>query len=207
MKKAQKLAVLSAVFTAGVVASNLMGAKIADFNLFYASVGLLVFPPSMLALDIIQEAEGKETARHVVLGTLSAMVLVLVMTAIAVWLPSAPRDFYPAEYAKIFGVSLRIMIASILAFLIAEMTDLHVFRALKEKTGGKMLWLRANLSTLVSEFVDTTIFMTVAFYGITPRHDVVFLIGLIVPWWLLKCGYAFLGTPLVYWGSNWLKKA
>ncbi|MDO8624451.1 MAG: queuosine precursor transporter [Candidatus Diapherotrites archaeon] len=206
MNKGQKLAVLSAVFTAGVIAANLMGAKIADFNLFYASVGLLVFPPAMLALDIVQEVEGKEKARQIVFGTLCAMGFVLLMTAIAVWLPSAPRDFYPAEYGKIFGVSLRIMIASILAFLIAELADIHVFRILKEKTGNKMLWLRANVSTLVSEFIDTAIFMTVAFYGITPKHDAVFLIGLIIPWWLLKCGYALLGTPLVYAGAAWLRK-
>ncbi|MBS3061020.1 MAG: queuosine precursor transporter [Candidatus Diapherotrites archaeon] len=206
MNKETKLSILSALFVAGVVASNLMGGKIADFSLFYASVGLLVFPVSMLALDIVQEVEGKEKAKRIVFGTLVAMVFILVMTAIAVALPSAPRDFFPVEYGKIFGVSLRIMVASILAFLTAELVDIHVFRIVKELTKGKMLWLRTNVSTLISEFIDTTIFMMVAFYGVSPKHDVLFVIGLIIPWWLLKVGYAVVGTPLVYAGSAWLRK-
>ncbi len=205
MNRESKLLVLYALFTASVIAANLMGAKIADFALFSSSVGILVFPLGILVLDIIQEVEGKEKAKQVVFGTLVALVFVLAMTAIAVWLPSAPRDFFPLEYGKIFGISLRIMVASVIAFLIAELLDIWVFRIIKNFTQGKMLWLRANLSTFASELVDTVVFMTIAFYGITPKHDAVFLIGLIIPWWLLKCAYAFLGTPLVYAGAAWLR--
>ncbi len=206
MNRETKLATLTALFVAGVVASNLMGGKIADFSLFYASVGLLVFPASMLTLDILQEVEGKEKTRKIVFGTAIAMFFIFAMTLIAVWLPSAPRDFYPTEYGKIFGVSLRIIIGSIIAFVTAELVDIYVFKFVKEFTNGKMLWLRTNVSTLVSEFIDTAIFMTVAFYGITPKHDALFVIGLILPWWLIKCGYAFVGTPLVYAGAAWLRK-
>ncbi len=69
-----------------------------------------------------------------------------------------------------------------------------------------MLFLRATGSTLLSQFVDTMIFMFIAFYGISPKHDIMYLIQISIPYWLLKCAIAILGTPLIYAGVKWLGK-
>ena len=65
-----------------VIAANLMGNKIADFGLFQTGVGIMIFPFSYIILDIIQEVEGKATARKILLATLAALVLVTIITFI-----------------------------------------------------------------------------------------------------------------------------
>lgn len=205
MDSDSKFWILVGLFVSSIIASNLMGNKIADFGIFETGVGILIFPFSYLALDIIQEVKGKEVARKVLFGSLVALVLVMVVTFIAVSLPSAKRDFYPVEYNKVFGVSLRVMVASLIAFILSELSDIEIFARIKKWTHEKMLYLRATGSTLVSQFVDTMIFMFIAFYGISPKHDVWYLIQISIPYWLLKCAIAILGTPLIYGGVKWLK--
>ena len=204
MQRETKYHALVALFVASVIAANLMGNKIAVFGFFDAAVGIMVFPLSYLALDVIQEVEGRETARRIVLATMAVLAYVLVVTYVATQLPSAARDFYPEEYNLIFGISVRVMMASITAFLIAELLDIEVFRALKEWTHRRMLWLRASGSTIVSQFVDTTVFMFLAFYGVTPKFTALYIFALVIPYWLLKCAVAIFGTPLVYLGVRWL---
>lgn len=204
MQRETKFWILVAIFVASIIAANLMGNKIAVFGFFDAAVGIMVFPLSFLVMDVIQEVEGKQTARRIVLATMLVLAYVLLITWIATQLPSAKRDFFPSEYNKIFGISVRVMIASIIAFLIGELADIEIFKRIRDWTKAKMLWLRATGSTIISQFVDTTVFMFLAFYGITPKHDAVYLLVLIIPYWTLKCIIAIFGTPLVYWGAQWL---
>ncbi|MDD1651894.1 MAG: queuosine precursor transporter [Methanomicrobiales archaeon] len=204
MQRETRFFLLVALFVASVIAANLMGNKIADFGFFDAAVGILVFPLSYLALDVIQEVEGRETARRIVLATMAVLAYVLLVTFIATQLPSATRDFYPEEYNLIFGISVRVMVASLTAFLVAELLDIEVFRTLKEWTHRRMLWLRATGSTIVSQFIDTTVFMFLAFYGVTPKFTAAYIFTLVIPYWLLKCTVAIFGTPFVYLGVRWL---
>lgn len=204
MQRQTKFFVLVATFVASVIAANLMGNKIAVFGFFDAAVGILVFPLSYLVMDVIQEVEGKETARKIVWATLAVLAYILVITYISTQLPSAERDFFPQEYNKVFGISVRVMLASLTAFLIAELMDIEIFRRLREWTKKKMLWFRATGSTIVSQFVDSAVFMYLAFYGITPKHDAIYIFVLIIPYWILKCIIAVFGTPLVYAGVRWL---
>lgn len=204
MDRQTKFFVLIAIFVASVIASNLMGNKIAVFGFFDAAVGILVFPLSYLVMDVIQEVEGRKTARKVLIATLIVLAYILIITFISTQLPSAKRDFFPVEYNKVFGISIRVMVASLLAFLVSELLDIEIFRAIREWTKQKMLWLRATGSTIVSQFVDSAIFMYLAFYGITPKHDALYILALIIPYWALKCIIAIFGTPLVYWGVQWL---
>lgn len=200
-----KFWILVALFVSSVIASNLMGNKIANFGFFEAGVGIMIFPLSYLAMDIIQEVKGKEVARKILFGTLLAVAFVMIVTYISTILPSASRDFYPMEYNKIFGVSVRVMIASLIAFVASDLSDIEIFAKIKQKTQEKMLWLRATGSTIVSQFIDSVVFMFLAFYGISPKHDVMYLIAITIPYWALKCAIAIFGTPLVYGGVKWLK--
>ncbi|MFH1424739.1 MAG: queuosine precursor transporter [archaeon] len=202
----QKTTILSALFIGALVAANLMGTKIADFGIFIASTGILAFPITFLVTDIIEEVHGRERAQSLVNAGIISLVFVLIITAIAVYLPSAARDFFPAEYTKVFSASLRIFIASIIAFGISQTHDVWAFNFWKKKTNGKYLWLRNNASTLVSQLIDTTIFMFIAFYGVTPYAGVAFITALIIPYWIVKVLFAALDTPFCYLGVKWLKK-
>ena len=96
--------------------------------------------------------------------------------------------------------------ASIVALVISQFHDVWSFEFWKKKTGGRHLWLRNNLSTIVSQLLDTTVFMFIAFYRLTPRFTVSFIFSLIVPYWLFKVFFALLDTPLCYALVAWLRE-
>jgi uncharacterized integral membrane protein (TIGR00697 family) len=110
-------------------------------------------------------------------------------------------------YDTIFGLSARIAAASLMAFAIAEFTDVLVFVKIRERLGKKALWLRNNVSNFVSQFLDTAVFMTLAFYAFNkPFGDnLSFLLSLILPYFFIKICISALETPFVYLGVKWLK--
>ena len=204
--KEKKTNILLALFIGSLVAANLIGLKIADFVIFEASVGILAFPITFLITDIVEEVHGKKKAQEFVfLGALT-LIFILVLTAIAVGLPYAERSLVKEEYDEIFGTTLRIVIASVIAFILSQAHDVWAFNFWKQRTKGKYLWLRNNLSTMVSSFFDTTIFMFIAFYGISDKFTVSYVFSLIIPYWLVKILFALGDTPLCYLGVKWLKK-
>mgnify|MGYP003341448020 FL=1 len=113
-----------------------------------------------------------------------------------------------AAYDTIFFISARISAASLVAFIVAEFADVAIFSKIREKLGKKALWLRTNLSNFLAMFLDTVLFMSLAFYDFqTPfGENFSFLIGLILPYWGLKCLASVIETPFAYWGVRWLKQ-
>ena len=205
MDRGEKTLVLMGIFVAAVVLANLLGTKIADFGIFVASVGIFMYPISFLVTDIVAEVFGRRKVMMFVVAGLIANVMLFLMVAVAIRLPPSAR--YPSNEAflEVFNPSLRIIGASILAFLIAQIHDIAAFEYWKKLTGGRFLWLRNNASTIVSQFLDSTIFMFLAFYLATPQYNVEFIFALIIPYWLLKVVIAIADTPFVYLGVRWLK--
>ena len=214
-----KTNILSGIFVGSLIAANLIGLKIGNFGIFHASVGILLFPILFLITDIIEEVYGKKKARELVFIGFISLTIVLIVTVIAVKMPHVSRSVMASEdlqgaYDTIFGTTIRIFIASIVAFLIAQLHDVWAFNFWKKKTKGKYLWLRNNLSTIVSQFLDTTLFYFIALYGVTlsslfdpanSEFTVEYLFTLIIPYWLIKVFFAILDTPFCYLGVRWLK--
>lgn len=201
-----KTQILQALFIAAIIAANLIGTKVTKIGFLEFSVGIFAFPLTFLITDVIAEVHGKKETQRLVYGGFVALIFVLAMTALAVILPFAPRSFVQENYTQVFGTTLRIFAASIIAFFLSQMHDIWAFHFWKEKTKGRFLWLRNNLSTIVSQFIDTVVFMFIAFYGLTPKHDAAYMFVLIIPYWVLKIVVALLDTPFVYMGVWWLKK-
>lgn len=200
-----KTNILIGIFVGALVAANLIGLKIADFIIFEASVGILAFPITFLVTDIIEEVHGRKEAQKVVVIGFITLVFVLIITSLSVALPFAERSMVKGEYTKILGTTIRIFIASITAFIVGQMHDVWAFNFWKQKTKGRFLWLRNNLSTAVSQFLDTTLFMFIAFYAITPQFTVSYVFTLVIPYWLVKVLFAIFDTPFCYLGVKWLK--
>jgi len=78
------------------------------------------------------------------------------------------------------------IIASIIAFFLSQTHDIIVFEWWKKKTKGKALWIRNNFSTIISQFIDTFIFMIIAFYHLTEKFTFTFVMSLIIPYYLFK---------------------
>jgi queuosine precursor transporter len=103
-------------------------------------------------------------------------------------------------YGKIFGQGMRIIFASLVAFLLGQLIDVFVFQKLRKLTGSKMLWLRATGSTLISQFIDSFVVLFIAFSGIFSTRQ---LIAIGITNYLYKFLIAILLTPLIYLG-HWL---
>lgn len=203
----QKVSILSSVFVAALVAANLMGSKIITILGVSASVGIFAFPLTYMISDTITEVLGKRRANQMVYGALAAQAVIFIILAIAIILPPASRFTNNDSYVAIFGNSLRIIVASLTAFALGQINDIFSFSWLKEKTSGKMLWLRTNLSTAFGQFIDTTVFMFIAFYHFTPKYDAAFIFSLIIPYWGLKILYSIVDTPIVYGLVAWLRRS
>ena len=201
-----KTNLLLGLFVACLIAANLIGTKITKFWVIEVSVGIFAYPITFLITDIVEEVHGKSKTKQFVWVGFICMVFILLVTAFAVWLPFAERSFVKENYTQVFGSTLRIFLASIVAFLLSQFHDLWAFNFWKAKTKGKFLWLRNNASTIVSQFIDTVLFMFIAFYGLTPKHTAAYMFTLIIPYYLLKVVIAIFDTPFVYLGVWWLKK-
>ncbi len=210
----QKFDLLVSLYIFCIAVSELMGAK--TFPLFAigafkvnASVAILVLPIVFTINDMITEVYGKERTQSIIRSGLLVIFLILIFSVIVTSLPPSYR-FKASEkaYDTIFGLSARIAAASLTAFALAEFMDVLVFVKIRKLLGKKALWLRNNASNFVSQFIDTSVFMFLAFYAFDKsfNNNLVFLIGLILPYWLLKCSMSVIETPLVYLGVKWLKK-
>ena len=206
--------ILASIFTGAIVAANLMGTKVIPFFTiggfeFTGSVGIFLFPLTFLITDIVAEVYGPRATRAIVTGTLVVLGIVLGVTALATVVPPAARFAARNEaYVSVFRSSLRIMAASIVAFTLSQYHDVWAFDFWKKRTQGRFLWLRNNASTLVSQLIDTVVFMLIAFWGTSEQFTLGFVMGSMVPpYYVLKILAAFLDTPLVYLGVSLLRRA
>lgn len=214
MFRIEKFDFLVSVYIFCIAVSELMGAKTFPLvNLFgyqlNASVAIFVLPLIFTINDMITEVYGRERTRSVIRSGLIIIGFILMFSLIATNLPPSAR-FQASEsaYDIVFGLSARIAAASLTAFAIAEFLDVFIFVKIRQAFGKKALWFRNNASNFISQFVDTTVFMFLAFYAFDASFgsNVSFLVSLILPYWFLKCFMSVIETPLVYIGVRWLRR-
>ncbi len=213
MFKINKFDLLVSVYIFCIAVSELMGAK--TFPLgeigpmrFNASVAIFLLPLVFTINDVIVEVKGKERARSVVRSGLVVVALIFAFSLLAIMLPPSMR-FKETEgaYDTIFAKSARFSAASLIAFALSEFTDILVFVKLRAKMKSSGLWLRNNLSNFIAQFIDTVIFITLAFYALDRGlgNNASFLWSIILPYWIIKCAMSIVETPLVYAGVRWLR--
>jgi len=210
MLKINKFDFLISLYIFCIIVSELMGAK--TFSLigkFNASVAIFLMPLIFTANDIITEVYGKERTKSIIKSGLITIVLLILFSFLAINLPPSQRfSESQVAYKNIFGASIRISVSSLLAFISAEYMDVLVFVRIRKMMNKKSLWFRNNMSNFIAQFFDTGIFYLFAFWAIdkTLLDNLIFLAGLILPYWMMKCIMSVIETPLVYAGVKWLKK-
>ena len=207
-----KLGVLTAFFITALTVANVTASKL----VILGQVGpvTLLTPAAVVAYaitfamtDIIAEVWGKRIATLVVWAGFASQLLLVALVQVAIWLPIAPfMANYQQVYAGVLGSSPLFVVAGLIAYVISQNHDVWAFHVWKRKTGGKWLWLRNNASTMVSQLIDTVIFITLAF-GILPA---VFMGQPLIPWevlpgliagqYIVKWLIALADTPFVYLG-------
>jgi uncharacterized integral membrane protein (TIGR00697 family) len=197
---------LTSLFAGSVVSANILAAKIAAFDV--PGYGMAVAPAGFLALgaaflftDTLSELYGPEAAHKAVNGTVLAVLASLGLIHAAISMPSAPFYKLGNQYATILSSGTSISLASVATMLVSQNLDVSVFHKAKER--GLPKWMRNIGSTVTSQFVDTALFITLAF-TVLPQFfqgtvtPLAALPSLIVSQYVLKVGVAVLDTPLFY---------
>jgi uncharacterized integral membrane protein (TIGR00697 family) len=200
----KKILICLTLYITSLFAANTLGIKLMPF-LFgtHLSVGVFCFPIVFIMTDMIGEVYGKKMAKNFVLAGVISIILFLFYSLISTIMPWAESGMWVKEgYNQIFGLSVRFSIASVIAFVIGEYQDVISFFFLKNRIGEKKFWLRSNLSNIWSQFLDTVIFMLIAFVGIYPLKTILLII---IPWWAYKVLMGLLYTPLSYIGIYFLR--
>ena len=165
--------VLGALFIAALITCNLIANKFISvdlgFKVFTISAGVLPYPLTFLITDILSELYGQKRTTQVVLSGLVASIFVLFVLWLGAQFPAISSSPVSDEtYNNVFQNAWRVIAASMFAYLAAQLIDVRLFHFWKKITGGKMLWVRNNFSTLASQLVDTTLVVFVLFVGTLP---------------------------------------
>lgn len=199
----KKLRFLSALFISCLLISNIIAGKLFIMGRFVLPAAVFVYPVTFVITDTVSEVWGKKEANSLVwLGLIMNLVLTAFLFLGRI-LPPAPFWEHQAAYEAILGMVPRIVAASMVAYLISQFHDVQAFLFWRRLTKGRHLWLRNNLSTMVSQLLDSAIFITIAFAG-TVEGAV--LTNMIVSQYLVKLVLALADTPFCYLAVRWARK-
>jgi uncharacterized integral membrane protein (TIGR00697 family) len=199
-----KIQILLTIFISSLLLGNLLGSKLIEIFGIVTSVGLFGYPVTFLVTDIVEEVKGREVSKIFVHTGFLSLCIATLFVLVSTGLPPSPLYPYSEAYNNVFSNSLRIILASMIAFTISQHHDIWAFNFWKQKTNGRYMWLRNNFSTIVSQLLDSIVFLFIAFYHVTPELDAVAVFHMILPLWALKIIFALLDTPFVYLGVRWL---
>jgi len=199
---------------------RLLGLQPANFTLFGQSglaftltCGVILWPLEFVITDIINEFYGPRAVRRISITAVALIAYAFLMYFIAidlppakVWIDSSKEqgvENIQSSFNAIFGQNMRIIIGSVVAFLVSQVVDVTVFHKIKKVTGNKHLWLRATGSTLVSQLVDSYIVLFIAFSGIF-GWQLILAVGIMN--YLYKFFMAIILTPVIYFVEKRIEK-
>ncbi len=187
-----------------VIIANIQVTKTVELFGITASLGNIVYATSFLATDILSENYGHKDAGNAVgIGFISLAALTLFMNLALMFRPS-PADFVQESMSTVFALLPRIALGSFVAYGVSQVHDVWAYSFLKRKhPANKWIWLRNNASTMVSQAIDSLIFVTIAFAGILPAAE---FWEIVLSTYILKWAVAAADTPLVYWAASWKRR-
>lgn len=200
--------ILGALFITALITCNLIANKFVSidlgFKVFVISAGVLPYPITFLITDILSELYGQKRTTQVVLAGLVASVFVLFILWLGAQFPSIDGSIVDdAMYNAVFQNAWRVIAASMLAYLFAQLIDVRLFHFWKKLTNGKKLWVRNNFSTILSQGVDTTMVVVVLFAGVESWST---MGGYITDGWLFKIIFAAFDTIIIYLIMFWARR-
>jgi len=186
---------LSMAFATLLIVANLIAVKLINIGPWVVPVAVIVYPFTFLVTDTIAELYGRRAATRVVWLGFVMNIIMVALIYLGKIIP--PSSFWEGQdaYNTMLGSVPRIVLASMLAYLASQHHDVFAFHFWRRLTNGRFLWLRNNASTMVSQGIDTALFITIAFIGVVPTNV---LLNMIVGQYVIKLGIAMVDTPICY---------
>ena len=189
-------------FCSLLIVANIMAVKLVSVGPFVVPVAVVAYPFTFLVTDTISEIFGRRVATRVIWLGFAMNILVVLLIYLGKIVP--PASFWEGQqaYETILGSVPRIVLASMVAYLASQHHDVIAFHFWRRLTKGRFLWLRNNASTVVSQGVDTGLFIPIAFAGQVPTNT---LLSMMAGQYIIKLVIAVFDTPLCY-ALVWLLK-
>ncbi|MBU1992757.1 MAG: queuosine precursor transporter [Patescibacteria group bacterium] len=175
---------------------TLFGLDVTGGNVLYATI--------FLSTDLLAEHFGKKEAlKAVKVGFFASLVFLVMSQIVMMYVPNS-FDFAQSSFATLFTLTPRIVLGSLLAYIVSQHLDVYLFEWIKGKTKGKFLWLRNNASTWISQAVDTVIFTFVGLYMVEINGVTYGVLGGDILWqamlftYIIKVIVAAIDTPFIY---------
>ena len=184
---------LGILFNVCLIAANLLETKVIQVGSITVTAGLLVFPISYIINDCIAEVWGFKKARLIIWSGFAMNFFVVALGLIAVALPAAPFWEGEQHFDFVFGMAPRIVVASLLAFLVGSFLNAYVMSKMKVASGGRNFSARAIWSTVVGETADSLIFFPTAFGGLIAWPELLVMMGTQI---VLKSLYEVIILPI-----------
>lgn len=157
--------ILAGFFVTNAIIAELIGGKLIQFfGLFTQSLGIIMWPVVFVLTDLINEHYGKKGVRRLTYITVGLIAYMFILISIGIKIPAV--GFSPVDdktFETVFGQSQWIIVGSIIAFFTSQLVDVYLFWVFRNRTGNRMIWLRATGSTVVSQLVDTFVVQFIAF--------------------------------------------
>lgn len=177
------------------ILANVITAKNADIFGLSTAIGTVMFASTFLATDILTEYHSIQDAKKAVYIGLFADVLLIVSTQIALLYKPSAFDYADGAMQTLFALNMRISIASMVMYFVSNLADVYLFEKLKEKSGGKRLWLRNNVSTILCNCLENFGFIALAFAGI---YDARTILTIALSTSIIEAIVAVCDTPFIY---------
>ena len=184
---------LGILFNVCLIAANLLETKVIQVGGLTVTAGLLVFPISYIINDCIAEVWGFKKARLIIWSGFAMNFFVVALGLIAVAIPAAPFWQGEEHFNFVFGMAPRIVVASLIAFLVGSFLNAYVMSKMKVASQGRNFSARAILSTVVGETADSIIFFPIAFGGIIAWRELLIMMLLQM---VLKSMYEVIILPV-----------
>ena len=185
-----------------VIIGNIQVLKTVDF--FYSpepvALGTVLFASTFLCTDILSEHFGKDKARkNILIGFISFLFMTIIMLITIGFKPSA-NDWVQDSLTNVFTPMSRFFIASMIAYLASQYFDVWIYSTIKNLTKNRFLWLRNNLSTIISSLIDNTVFSLLAWIILNPNPETLYNVIMIYIFgtYILRIFIAFIDTPFMY---------
>lgn len=177
------------------VLANIITAKNVNIMGLSTAIGTVMFASTFLATDILAECYTVQDAKKAVKIGLFSNIILIVSTQIALLYAPSEFDYANGAMQTLFSLNLRISIASAAMYYIANMADIYVFGRIKEKTEGRMLWLRNNVATILCNCLENFGFIGLAFVGI---YDIGTIMTIAISTSVIEAIVAVCDTPFLY---------
>lgn len=179
------------------IIANIEVIKCVDIFGMSVTLGNALYCSISLSTDILNERYGAKEARKAAWIGFLALVTLVILTQTALLFEPNETDFASESLKTIFSTTPRICLASLSCFLLSNILDTYVFSWLKKKC--KFLWIRVNVSTIISQLLDSMLFFVIAFAFVLPWTEIATL-G--ITCYIIKIIITMCDTPFIYWSRN-----